>query len=92
MSTYWHFECTDHTPPLLSEEFTQHTDDIHYVRGIELAQNRPVAESGPTFRGLSHDYFDRNARAFLFQHPACSLAVVSEYGTRLRLPEPEPTS
>lgn len=84
MSTYWYFECVAHTPPLRSDdEFTQHTDDSAFKRGVELALNRADIDSPWT--GESHeaaDYFERNARRFLVQHPECPLELVNEYGER----------
>lgn len=84
MSTYWHFQCLDHTPPLTSEdEFTQHTDDTAFHRGLALAAARPLPSEDELDRlGLepSSDYFDRNARRFLIKHPACRLGLLNEYG------------
>ena len=84
MSTYWYFECTEHDPPLQSEdEFTQHTDDAAFKRGVELALNRDGIVSpwvGEWYE--ASDYFERNARRFLVNHPKCPLRLVSEYGER----------
>lgn len=87
MSTYWYFECLDHTPALQSvDEFTQHTDDGAYRAGVELAQQRPVDADGYS-AGTGH--FEGNARSFLVQHPTCSLGLVNEYGERRPLPGAE---
>ncbi|UXZ57068.1 hypothetical protein [Curtobacterium sp. Arg-1] len=84
MSTYWYFECLDHTPALQSaDEFTQHTDDGAYRAGVELAQQRPV-DADDYSTGTGH--FEGNARSFLVQHPSCSLGLVNEYGERRALP------
>ena len=88
MSTYWYFECLDHSPPLRSEdEFTQHTDDAAFKRAVELATNRD---------GIGHpwtgdwydasDRFEKNARRFLVAHPTCRLGLLNEYGDRRDLP------
>lgn len=86
MSTYWYFECIDHVPALQSsEEFTQHTEDMHFVHGVELARNRPVEPVGPASFDRSREYFDQRARDFLVQHPTCRLGLINEYGDRLEL-------
>jgi len=78
MSTYWYFECTQHDPPLRSEEeFTQHTGDSYFDHGIRMASERPISDDFE-----SSDYFVVNAARFLRQHPKCELAIVSEYGER----------
>lgn len=89
MSTYWYFECLDHTPALLSpDEFTQHTDDGAYKAAVTLAGQRPI-EAADYSAGTGH--FERNARSFLSQHPTCHLGVVSEYGEHRLLTQPTPT-
>jgi len=103
MSTYWYFECLDHDPPLRSEdEFTQHTEDEHFRRGVALADARPVDEGeddsywrmkSVRFGGtdseeaMTRAYFTMNARRFLAQHPHCRLGLVNEYGERRELRE-----
>jgi hypothetical protein len=89
MSTSWYFECLDHEPPIVSDmEFTQHTDDEHFQRALKLVEARPLAEepgvcpSDDPGRIASFEYFDRNARQFLRQHPHCSLGLLNEYGDR----------
>lgn len=91
MSTYWHYECLDHPGGLISEEeFTQHTDDSHFERGIQLIAQRPVERDerywslGPlTSDSVPSDaYFEMQARRFLHEHPTCRLGVISESGTR----------
>lgn len=90
MSTYWYFECLDHDPPLRSvDEFTQHTEDTHWYRALNLAANRPV-EVDDRYWSLgnvsdeerSDAYFSMQARSFLAKHPSCRLGLVSEYGDR----------
>lgn len=78
MSTYWYFECLDHTPPLRSDgEFTQHTDDDLFWEAVALAGKRPL----PEYRGPWDGWqFNRNAHLFLYEHPKCRLALVNEYG------------
>jgi hypothetical protein len=93
MSTYWHYECADHDPPLTSAEFTQHTDDDAYRFGVTLATSRPLDHAwwDGDLSGAS-GYFERNARSFLEQHPRCRLALVNEYGERRPLrPAAEPS-
>jgi hypothetical protein len=89
VSTYWYFQCLDHTPPLTSEdEFTQHTDDAAFHRGVKLAASRPLPtedELDDLGLHLSDDYFSRNARRFLLAHPACSLGLLNEQGDRRAL-------
>jgi hypothetical protein len=93
MSTYWHFECIDHVPPLASEEFTQHTDDAPYHQGIELAAARPLDPAWwESNQGGAKSHFERNARSFLDSHPACRLEAVSEYGDRREVPSPNATA
>lgn len=82
MSTYWHFECMDHNPPIQSEEFTQHTNDKHFAANVELALSRPVPEKDFAFHDRSREYFDNQARSFLRSHPDCVLELVNEYGVR----------
>lgn len=86
MSTYWYYECADHDPPIRArEEFTQHTKDGHYWRGILLANSRPVErdDSYWSFSGSGEEsaerYFSMQARGFLVDHPKCRLRVVNEY-------------
>jgi len=87
VSTYWYFECLDHTPPLVSDgEFTQHTDDDPFRRAVTLAQHRPVA--GPWDGPPPASHFESNARRFLAAHPACRVGLVNEYGEHRPLPEP----
>jgi len=93
MSTYWHYECLDHIPAITSEEFTQHTDDAAFRRGIELAQSRPVPEDWYDTEDFA-EYFASNACRFLRQHPTCTLGMVSEYGEHraiagMSAPDPE---
>lgn len=99
MSTYWYFECLDHTPTLRSqEEFTQHTGDRHWDRAIQLAASRPVDVDdsywgldrvipNPTDEQRSDAYFSMQTRAFLAQHPTCRLGIVNEYDEHEPLPE-----
>lgn len=89
MSTYWHYECMSHTPPLRSEEFTQHTDDRHFQRGIDLIAQRPVEADNrywsaryATEAEQVDGYFTMNATSFLAEHPDCLIELVSEYGER----------
>lgn len=82
MSTYWYFECMNHTPPIGSEEFTQHTDDAAFHKGIELALARPLTSD---LNDVEYGYFERNTRIFLFAHPDCRLEIVNEYGDRRAL-------
>jgi len=84
MSTYWHFECLNHEPPIRSvDEFTQHTDDLHYRHAVALVDSRPVPRYADDESDLEVDnYFDRNARRFLFGHPHCEIDAVSEYDDR----------
>jgi hypothetical protein len=78
MSTYWYFECASHEPPIRSDdEFTQHTDDDAFRTALGLARMRPIGQDQE-----GDDYFSRRAIWFLKQHPACELAIVSEYGER----------
>lgn len=85
MSTYWYFECKDHDPPIRShDEFTQHTDDFYYDRGVQLALNRPVPEEWWDIISLS-EYFAHNALRFLSAHPNCNLELVNEYDQRRNL-------
>jgi hypothetical protein len=87
VSTYWYFQCLDHTPPLGSDEFTQHTDDEDYQRGIALAAARPLDHAW--WDGPQGTYAERNARSFLEAHPRCRLEAVSEYGDCRPLPSLE---
>lgn len=80
MSTYWYFECRSHAPSLRSEEFSQHTGDAHFERGITLAGLRPLDEQRTHWQGSTDQYFDNNARSFLGNHPACTIGFVNEYG------------
>jgi hypothetical protein len=94
MSTYWYFECLDHTPPLRSaEEFTQHTEDRYWDRALELVANRPVERydaywtldriiPSPTDEQRTVAYFGMNARAFLSEHPTCRIGLVNGYDER----------
>jgi len=83
MSTYWYFECMDHDPPLRSaNEFTQHTDDDHYLRAVGLIHSRPVSADSLESDDDTAGYFDRNARGFLAHHPHCRIDAVGEYGER----------
>jgi hypothetical protein len=83
MSTYWYFECMDHSPPLRSvDEFTQHTDDHHFKHGVHLADSRPLPEFGEGLDDQIDQYYDGNARRFLVSHPACSIELVNDYGVR----------
>lgn len=95
MSTYWYFECLDHTPPLQSsEEFTQHTRDRHWDRAMEMAAARPVERGDDYWRLGPHAsdaersdaYFTMQTRAFLSEHPSCRLGLVNEYGDHEPLP------
>ena len=90
MSTWWYFECLDHTPPLQAQdEFTQHTEDRHWDHALRLMAQRPVERDGsywtmdrhgtPTDAERSDAYFDMQARAFLSEHPTCRLGLVNEY-------------
>lgn len=99
MSTYWYFECRDHTPALQSaHEFTQHTEDRWYWQGIALANQRPVEADGsywsldPTANDFQRArmYFAMNATAFLSDHPTCTIGLVNEYGERRDLPTEAP--
>ena len=86
MSTYWYFECLDHSPFVRSvDEFTQHTDDTAFKGGIALAHSRPIDPES-----VSGEYFERNARHFLIHHPHCNLGIINEYGERRDLPETPP--
>lgn len=95
MSTYWYYECLDHTPPLqAADEFTQHTGDRHYQRAIDLTAARPV-DPNETYWSTadmlndadrSDAYFSMNARRFLVAHPTCRLGFVNEYGDHRPLP------
>lgn len=93
MSTYWYFACTDHTPTLRSDgEFTQHTEDEHYLRAVELAQNRPLETDRVEESDASREYFERNARRFLVLHPRCHLELVNGYADHAPLPVPDTRS
>lgn len=90
MSTWWYYECLNHDPPLTSAaEFTQHTADQHFIRGLELVAERPV-EGDDSYWGLvsatdderTDAYFNMNARQFLKDHPTCRIGLVNEYGER----------
>lgn len=83
MSTYWYYECLDHDPPIQSlDEFTQHTEDEAFARGVGLTEARPLAEKECTWNDRSREYFDNNARRFLLQHPTCRVGIINEYGER----------
>lgn len=90
MSTWWYYECLSHDPPLVSaDEFTQHTKDRYFIRGVELIGERPV-EADDSYWGIDHwatdertgAYFNMNARRFLKDHPTCRIGLVNEYGER----------
>jgi hypothetical protein len=94
MSTYWHYECLDHSPTLQSdEEFTQHTDDKWFKQGVEMAMNRPQAEDDGSYwrggfegdGGEAGAYFRMNALKFLHFHPTCRIGLINEYGERREL-------
>lgn len=93
MSTYWHFECLDHDPPLKStDEFTQHTEDPYFWAGVRLAHQRPLPRDRDSRYWQTYDiadYFTDHANAFLVQHPSCRLCLINEYGERRDLPTPE---
>jgi hypothetical protein len=91
LSTYWFYECLDHTPPLSArEEFTQHTGDRHYLRAIEMLASRPVELVERYFAEAhllsdverSDLYFTENATRFLISHPTCRIDFVNEHGDR----------
>ncbi len=86
MSTYWYLECMDHDPPLKSfDEVTQHTDDVYYRRAVELVHQRPLDpdwENTYYRDGSADTYFEGHARAFLVQHPQCTVGLINEYGER----------
>lgn len=84
MSTYWYFECLDHDPPLRSaDEFTQHTDDAPFKHAVDLAQHRDgITNPWVGEWQNASEYFDRNARRFLVEHPACRLGLINEYDER----------
>ena len=87
MSTYWYFECLDHTPSIRSDsEFTQHTEDVYFDHAIDLALSRPLVELETILATGTTRYFDANAREFLKRHPMCKLELVNEYGERRILP------
>lgn len=98
MSTYWYFECRNHTPPLRSvDEFTQHTEDRWYWEAIALAHQRPVEPDDGAYWTAANTatigdfqrtrlYFGMHARNFLTEHPSCALGLVNEYGERRGLP------
>lgn len=98
MSTYWYFECRNHTPALRSvDEFTQHTEDRWYWEAIALAHQRPVAPDDGAYWAAANTatvgdfqrtrlYFGMRARDFLTNHPDCTLGLVNEYGERRDLP------
>lgn len=93
MSTYWYFECLSHDPPLRSDgEFTQHTEDEHYVHALELAAQRPLERPDDDWWYADENwhpfYYERQARWFLQSHPACALGLVNEYGDRRPLTPP----
>jgi len=98
MSTYWYYECLDHTPALKSDdEFTQHGGDEWFRQGIDLANSRPVPADEGTYwhtadAGDEHErsrlYFRMNALKFLHFHPTCRLGIVNEYGEQAPI---EPT-
>lgn len=89
MSTYWYFECLSHDPPLmLGEEFTQHTDDTAFKRGVELAHSRPIDPEWWDRHSLTDDYFTANACRALTGHDTCVIGIVNEYGERRPLPTP----
>lgn len=86
MSTYWYFECLDHTPALRSEgEFTQHTGDYKFRAALALAKARPVDPFQGSDAHCTECYFEHNARDFLVSHPTCHIEAVSEYGERCDL-------
>jgi hypothetical protein len=86
MSTYWYFECMDHSPALRSvDEFTQHTDDHYFKHAVHLANARPLQELGDELNGQIEQYYDGNARRFLVSHPACRIELVNDYGVRRAL-------
>lgn len=77
MSTYWHLECLDHDPPIISEyEIEQHTSGLDSIRNLIACREQIVAL--PDF--TSNGYFDRHVVLFLRQHPTCHLQFRSEYG------------
>lgn len=89
MSTYWYYECMDHSPPLRSgDEFTQHTDDEWFRQGVDMAKSRPQPEDDGSYwssyhlddYGRARLYFRMNALKFLYFHPTCHLRFVNEYG------------
>lgn len=87
MSTYWRFRCLSHDPPLVSEEeFTQHTEDASFWNGLALAIRRTEWIEIERAAGerwdfdWNDDYFARNARRFLRNHPFCKIDLLNEYG------------
>lgn len=68
----------------LGEEFSQHTDDFHFRRGIALAHSRPVSREWWENR---YDYFTANAFRALVGHDICTIGIVNEYRHREALPE-----
>jgi hypothetical protein len=93
MSTYWYYKCTNHTPALRSEEFTQHTDDPYFRRGVELANARPFDpyEDWQDNDDVVDKYYESNARRFLIDHPHCRLILISETGGMRTLENPTET-
>lgn len=96
MSTYWYYECLDHPGGLTAEdEFTQHTDDRHFKRGIQLISMRPVERDDSYWQTGSllgdaervDSYFEMQARGFLNVHPNCRLGIINEYGDRRGVPD-----
>lgn len=99
MSTYWYFECRDHSPVLRSaDEFTHHTEDRWFWESIALANSRPVdPDDGAYWRTEFSDdtersrlYFTMHARSFLALHPTCTIGIVNENGERRDLPTEAP--
>lgn len=92
MSCAWSFECLSHTPAIEGEEFTNHTDDHHYKRALELARMRPLDVDWNDVVYNEHDSYERAAKIFLLRHVNCEIGIVNEYGTHLTLDEAEPPS
>jgi hypothetical protein len=88
MSTNWAFECLSHDPPVKSNYFTSHTNDMWFHGAISLAGRRPLM-SDDELEAQGVDSYSRSddlsphhihPRRFLLAHPTCKLGLVNEYG------------
>lgn len=79
MSNYLYLQCTDHEPPINSDdESGQHLYEIEQIR--EDITNRDQLINAAQLGMTTDNRHRNNTLRFLTRHPKCNIQIIDEYG------------